>query len=70
VRVELISDEDPLRQRIGLDGPVNVGDDVGFRAGGPDRRADHLAGRDVEVCDQRQGAVPDILELDAFDETI
>src|SRR6266545_5621078 len=66
VCVELIGDEDPSGVRIGLDGPVDMGDEINLRPGRSDRRADHLAGRDVEVCDQRQGAVADVFELDTF----
>src|SRR5258706_2076681 len=68
VCVELIGDEDPSRVGIGLDGPVDVGDEVSFCSGWADRRADDLAGYDVEVCDQRKGTVADVLELDTFHE--
>ncbi len=66
--VELIGDEDPPRVGIGIYGPVDVGDEVSFRSGWADRRADDLAGYDVEICDQRQGPVADVLELDTFHE--
>src|SRR5436853_1316408 len=58
VRVELIGDEDPACVRIGLDGLVDMGDEISFRSGRSDRRVDHLAGCDIEVCDQRQGSMP------------
>src|SRR5579859_869628 len=69
VRVELVRDEDPPRIGIGLDRPVDVGDKVSFRACWPDRWADHFSSDDVEVGDQRQGAMSDVLELDALYET-
>src|SRR6266498_891924 len=67
---ELIPDTaatgDELDKRCGTVCVELIGDEINLRPGRTDRRADHLAGRDVEVCDQRQGAVADVFELDTF----
>ena len=64
VGVELIADEDPLGLRIGVHGGGDVGDEVRFGAGVADGGGDDAPGGDLEVGDQRLGAVTFILEFD------
>ena len=66
VGVELVEDEDPSGLGIGVDGRCDVGGEVGFGSSDADGRKNRLAGGDLEVGDEAQGAVTTILELDAL----
>jgi hypothetical protein len=68
VGVQLVGDEDPARAGIAVDGLVDVGHEVDLCSCRSDRWTHHFARHHIEVRHQRQGAVPDILELDALDE--
>ena len=64
VGIQLVGDENPLAQRIGLHGARNVRHEVGFGAGVADGGGDDAPGGDLELGDQRLGAVTLILEFD------
>src|SRR6266545_3912452 len=68
VGIELVGHEDPWRVGIGVDSPRDVGGEIRLGSSRPNRGADDHACHDVEVRDQTQGAVSDVLELDALDE--
>ena len=69
VRIELIGDQDPAGEGVGLDAPVDLGVEVRLGLSRPNRRADDLARHGIEIRDQRKRPVADVLELDPFNET-
>ena len=64
--IELIDDEHPCCLGIGFHGGANVADEIFFGARVPDRGADHLACRHLEVGDQRLRPVSDVFKLRGF----
>ena len=50
--VELISDEEPARLRVCLDGLDDVSGEVGFGAGGTQAERDDLASSHIQIGDQ------------------
>ncbi len=69
MRVELVSNEDPARLRIHLDGLFDVSDEVGFRAGGSKTGSHDLAGGYIQIGDQTQRAMPFIFKFFSLDVT-
>ena len=66
MRVQAIHAKHSLRFRIACDGALKVGDDICFRAGGPDGRRHHLPGGRLNVRDQRLGAMTNVVKCDSF----
>ena len=69
VGIELVGNEDLSRVGISFDGGGTVGREIGLGACESKGRADDFASDYVEVCDQTQGAMPVIFELDALGQT-
>ena len=67
--VELIGDKDPSRLWITLDGLGDVGSEVGFGAGGSNAGCHDLSAGDIQIGDQRLGAMALIFEFLTFDVT-
>src|SRR5262249_8454802 len=62
--VKVIDHEMPLAGgRIAVDGATHVRDEISFGAGRSARRSEYLAGRYIEVDEERAGAVAFVLEL-------
>src|SRR3990172_355851 len=65
--IEIVHYEMPLDDRgRARHRPLNVPDKIVFGAGGATRNSRHLAGSDFEVDDERQGAMPNVFKLPAF----
>src|SRR3954469_19507525 len=66
--VEVVHDEVPLGgRRVARHGVPRVRYEVGFGARRSTRWAEHLTAGDVEVDDERAGAVADVFELPSGD---
>lgn len=66
--IELIRDKDPGSLWVDVDRLRDVVDEVSFRSPLRHRRGHDLARDDVEIRHQTEGAMPQVLELDSFDE--
>ena len=69
MRVELVEDKDPRAQRVFSHRLGHMRCEIGFGTGVADGRCDDPTGGDLEIGDQALGAVADVLELAAFDQT-
>lgn len=67
--VELVAYEYPNRLRIGLDGSLDVGQEVRFCSSRPNTGADDFSSSDMKVGDESLGPVTGVFELHQFDPT-
>ncbi len=67
--VELIGDKDPSRLGIALDGLGDMGSEVGFGACGSNAGCYDLSAGDIQIGDQRLGAMALVFEFLTFDVT-
>jgi hypothetical protein len=55
------------QSRVGGENPLEVAQEIGFRAGWSTRRRDEAAAGDIAAEDERAGAVTDVLEFAPLD---